>query len=151
MTLRPHKDPMRGPDVREGIPRSFALWMVLLLAALLALLVWAAVKDLTVPSPGPMTLVQAESDRDRVVLTETGGEPLRLDRGHVVVHVDGDEHWLPLTRFASSTSDGTTWRTGESLCVVGPPPCAVAGGTEVEVALVVDGHTLAHSRSVLDG
>jgi len=135
---RPHD------DVREGVPVTVAVWLFLLLAALLALLVWVAVKDVGAPDPGPLTVVRAESSPGRLSLTSVGGEPLAHDEAYVTAIVDGKTHRVPL-----STLDGDgVWSAGESVCVVGPPPCLVPPGEEIEVRLVVRGHLLVEARSV---
>ncbi len=56
--------------------------------------------------------------KDDYLLQHKGGDALVLEKGHVIVDVDGEGHTtIPLKDFKTETVDETAWRLGESLCL----------------------------------
>ncbi|HET6399516.1 MAG TPA: type IV pilin N-terminal domain-containing protein [Candidatus Thermoplasmatota archaeon] len=78
----------------------------------------------------------------RFLLRHTGGEPLPLAQGTLLLNLNGFESRVPLSAFAGQLG-GDTWRMGDTICVSGPvPPCHYDDVT-------VRGIVLVHANTVL--
>lgn len=96
------------------------------------------------------TLLDAETQEGRLLLRHTGGEPLSLDDGTLLLVVDGADVERPLSDVADQVADGAMWRIGESLCLAGPQPPCLYGTGQVSDVRVVAANQLAFP-GLLDG
>lgn len=135
--------------LREGIPRSVAVWLLTLLAALLALLLWVGVRDISAPDPGPLVAMRSDAGPQGLRIVQVAGASVPLEDVLLIVVVDNRSEQVPLSEAAPGL--GPTWDPGERVCIVGPDPgCLHHAGASAEVRVVVAGLLLHEARVSLD-
>lgn len=99
----------------------------------------------------PRAEIVALRGDDTLILVHRGGTPLELTNGRLLLNVEGlGEQEVSLGAFADQTADGTHWRIGESLCIVGPPPVdPLEPGCFEEAPAEVHGVLVIHTERVL--
>jgi hypothetical protein len=124
--------------VREGVPNTYAAWLVLVLVGITTILVWAAVRDVAAPAPGPVVMMRSGEGPEGYVVWPIAGGPLGTQNAYLeITNAEGTQRF-PLAELA-----GEQWNSGEAICVRGPD-CLIEEGP-FTLRIVASGQTLYQS------
>jgi hypothetical protein len=128
---------MANPGASRALDAVSAVMATVLLVAItvsLAGIIWFLVRPPT-PHQAVHSSGQAEFRGGAYHVTPLGPDDIPLAGGRLLLTLDGVAQTRPLTDLAPQVHDGRTWRVGEAVCIVGPPPCLLANVKQAEVGV----------------
>ncbi|MEA3137225.1 MAG: hypothetical protein QOJ26_1022 [Thermoplasmata archaeon] len=130
------KDRSLGDD-ESGVSAVLAVLLTVVITVTLAGVFLIISKGYVQPRAEPAKSEgQAQFSDGLYEVTAVGPDDLLLSDGHMLIDLNGAVIDRPLTDLAPQLEDGTHWRAGESVCMVGPSPCLYAGAVTLGMKVI---------------